>query len=326
MKVAAFTSLTSSYLPNGRIIAKSFKKFHPNMDFVLLFNDRTPSFIDWDQEPFDYVVFSEWLKTGRPWHRWAYGYSVIEHCTATKGLAAEYLMDVMGYDLVVYLDPDCQVFSRLDEIFDLIDSGDADVILTPHITDHESTPYGIWSHEIAALKHGTFNLGFFVVANRPDGRKYLNWWAQRLVDYSHIDFVTGTFTDQKWANLAPYIFDKVTVLTDRSYNVATWNLTGRKLTKSKGRGWLINDRPLRFYHFSGFGHDFAWADSELANFARDEPDLVALWDEYKNVYNQNRLTQPAPAWHWGIYKSGAPISQRERKALQSSTAIHPYQR
>jgi len=226
--------------------------------------------------------------------------------------------------LVIYLDPDCQVFSKLEEVFELVSTGKADVILTPHITDQESTSYGIWSHEIAALKHGTFNLGFFVVANRPNGREFLRWWAQRLVDYSHIDFLTGTFTDQKWANLAPYIFDKVTVLTERGYNVATWNLTGRKLTRSESGEWLVNKKPLRFYHFSGFGHDFAWADSELENFAKSEPDLIALWDEYKTLYHHNRLAHPAPHWHWGIRNSGATISQGDRKELLNSAMLQPY--
>ena len=324
MRIAAFTSLTSAYLPNGRIIAESFKRYHPDMDFILLFNDRTPSFVDWAEEPFDSVVFSEWLNIKRPWARWSANYSVIEHCTAIKGVAAEYIMDVLGYDLVIYLDPDTQVFSRLDEIFNLVKSGEAETILTPHITDCEVTPYGIWSHEIAALKHGTFNLGFFVVTNKPEGRKFLRWWAERLVDYSHIDFAKGTFTDQKWANLAPYIFDKVKVLTDRAYNVATWNMQGRKISKRDNLEWMVNEQPLRFYHFSGFGHDFAWADSELANFANDQPGLIELWENYKKLYILNKLIEPAPRWVWEDKYSGVPWDTGNRRLVPDTNSIDPF--
>ncbi len=323
MRVAAFTSLTTSYLPNGRIIAESFKKHHPDMDFVLLFNDRTPDFIDWSEEPFDHVLFSEWLDIGRPWQRWCYDYSVIEHCTATKGRAAEVLMDTYGYDMVIYLDPDTRVFSRLVELENLVAAGQ-DVILTPHLTDAEESDYGIWSHEIAALKHGTFNLGFFTVANRPNGRKFLRWWAERLIDYSHIDFIKGTFTDQKWANLAPYLFEGVHVLLDRAYNVATWNVRNRRIGRNGKGEWQVNDKPLRFYHFSGFGHDFSWANSELANFAKDAPDLVALWDEYKEVYYTKKLSQPAPKWYWGESANDASITPAQRSAVRNSNILNPY--
>jgi hypothetical protein len=324
MRVVAFTSLTGSYLPNGRIIAKSFKAVYPDYDFVLLFNDRTPDFIDWDREPFDDVIFSEWLPINRPWRRWAAGYSVIEHCTATKGVAAEYLMDVMGYDAVVYLDPDTMLCSPLDEVFDIFDSGEADVVLTPHITDPETSDYGIWSHEIAALKHGTFNLGFFAVQNKPRGRACLRWWAERLVDYSHIDFAKGTFTDQKWANLAPYMFDGVKVLRDRTYNVATWNQARRKVTRDRDGKWYVNGQPMRFYHFSGFGHGFAWADSELEYFAKTESDLLALWDLYKSLYVAEGLSESAPPWFWDLKRSGERLTPQDRAAAADSQMIDPF--
>lgn len=324
MRVAAFTSLTASYLPNGRIIAKSFKETYPDHDFILLFNDRTPDFIDWSEEPFDQVIFSEWMPIERPWKRWAGGYSVIEHCTATKGVAAEYIMDVLGYDAVVYLDPDTMVCSPLDEIFSAFESGEAEAILTPHITDPETSDYGIWSHEIAALKHGTFNLGFFAVLNKPRGRAYLRWWAERLVDYSHIDFTKGTFTDQKWANLAPYMFEGIKVLTDRTYNVATWNQAKRKVTRDKDGKWYVNGDPMRFYHFSGFGHGFAWADSELEYFAKTDSDLIDLWDLYKDLYRKEGLSQTAPPWIWDRKRSGELMTRNDRAGVADGSLIDPF--
>jgi len=324
MKIAAYTSLTGAYLPNGRILANSIKEIHPEWDVVLLFNDRTPPDIRWEDEPFDRVVFAEWLPIGRPWLRWAHDYSVIEFCTATKGVMAEYLFDTFGYDAVVYLDPDTLVVSRFQEVEQILAEAVHDVILTPHLTDPESEPYAIWSHEMAALKHGTFNLGFYVIANRPRGRAYLRWWAERLVDHSHINFNLGLFTDQKWANLAPYMFEGIHVMTDRAYNVATWNMTNRVIGQSEAGNWTVNGNPLRFYHFSGFGNDFAWADSELANLAAGKDDLKNLWDHYKELYDLYALDSPAPPWFWGERPDGRSVTPQMRTAARETKVLNPY--
>jgi hypothetical protein len=57
MRFAVFTSNNAAYLPNARILAKSLKKWHPNWDFYLLFNDRAKFDFPWDEEPFDDVIF-----------------------------------------------------------------------------------------------------------------------------------------------------------------------------------------------------------------------------------------------------------------------------
>ena len=324
MKVAVFTSLTGSYLPNGRILAKSVKKICPEWDMVLLFNDRTPEEVDWNEEPFDKVVFAEWLPINRPWHKWAFDYSVIEFCTATKGVMTEYLMDNFDYDLVIYMDPDTCLFTPLTEIIEMVEKKKADVFLTPHLTDAEDSEYSIWSHEMAALKHGTFNLGFFAYANTKNGRKALRWWSERLLDYSHIDFNRGLFTDQKWANLMPYMFEGVHVILDKAYNIATWNMTNRDISYSKDGKWMVNDQPVRFYHFSGFGHDFAWADSELSKLAAGKTDLKKLWDHYKKMYVDNSLQNMNVKWHWGVTNTGNEITAQMRELARNMDIINPY--
>lgn len=326
MKIAAFTSFTGSYLPNARVLAHSVKAVHPEWDFFALFNDRTPPDIKWEDEPFHEVVFADWLPINRPWMRWAYDYSVVEFCTATKGAMSEFLFDVYGYDAVVYLDPDVFVFSRFDKILDMMSRGTGDVFLTPHLTDPEDDDdsYAIWSHEMAALKHGTFNLGFFVIANRPLGRRYLRWWTERLLDHSHIDFEKGIFTDQKWCNLAPYMFDGITVLTDRVYNVATWNTKNRKIGQNNNDAWTVNGQPLIFYHFSGFGNNFEWADGELEKFAAGDSFLLKIWNFYKNEYKKNALETPAPPWHWGVDRNGHRITAEMRKTARSTTNLDPF--
>ncbi|TWB41179.1 hypothetical protein [Nitrospirillum pindoramense] len=324
MKVAAFTSFTGAYIPNARILAKSVAAVHPEWDMYALFNDRTPDEIRWEDEPFTGVVFADWLKVKGGWERWAFDYSVVEFCTATKGVMTEFLFDVYGYDLVVYLDPDVLVTSRLNSVVEILQSGEASAALTPHITDAEESIEAIESHEIAALKHGTFNLGFFAFYNRPQGRTFLRWWADRLLSYSHIDFQSGLFTDQKWCNIAPYIFDGIYIIKDRTFNVATWNMTNRKVHQDVNGTWTVNGEPMVFYHFSGFGHDFAWADRELRLFAEEGTDILKLWSVYKRLYEDNKLSHSAPPWFWGQTITGEGISVEMRRAARHGTSLNPF--
>jgi hypothetical protein len=315
--ITVFTSATASYLPNARILARSLAKVHPDWWFVLLFNDSTPNGVNWAMEPFDEVFFAHWLPIPQ-FRRWAFGQNVVEFCTATKGLMATHLLDSRDPEAVIYLDPDTVVFSPLKEVLRALK--EHDIILTPHLTDPELDEEAIESHEIAALKHGTFNLGFFALAHNQNARSYLHWWTNRLLKFSQIDFERGLFTDQKWCNLAPYFFDGVYVLTDRAYNVATWNMRNRLIRREKGDQWTVNERPLRFYHFSGFGHDFAWADRELQMFDDGAGDLRQLWQYYKQIYRESS-NATMPTWYWGHFANGVPITREDRRRYRTNPAL-----
>ncbi len=316
--ITVFTSATISYLPNSRLLARSAKAFHPDWQFVLLLNDMSPEWINWADEPFDEIVFAHHLPIPN-FRQWAFGYNVVELCTATKGAMATYLFEERESDAILYLDPDTMVFSRFQEVIDQL--AVSDVILTPHLTDPEEEPNGIESHEIAALKHGTFNLGFFAVRNTRAGRSFLDWWTRRLLNYAYIDFGRGLFTDQKWCNLVPYMFKGIAVLTNRTYNVATWNIKNRRLEKNPRGGWTVNGQPLRFYHFSGFGNGFAWADYELERFAQNSPGLIELWQQYKELYQASSLGNSAPPWYWGHFANGAAVTQADRTRYTNDQAL-----
>lgn len=311
--VYVYTSINGAYLANARLLAQSVKKHHPEWNFVLLYNDANDVSINWNTEPFDEILFAHKLPF-KNFRSWAFKYNVVELCTAVKGVAAQYLFDVKGADKVIYLDPDTIVFSKLDEITNLLNKHIA--ILTPHITDAENSEAGIFSHEMAALKHGTFNLGFYAFNNTKESRIFLDWWAYRIQHYAYADFEKGLFTDQKWCNLAPYLFDNIHILAKRNYNVATWNINNRKITFENNQ-WFVNNELLKFYHFSGFGKNFYWADRELNIFTEPDDPLRNLWQWYKDVYTLNKNLNKSN-WYWGKYENGEKIEQIHRQIYREN--------
>jgi hypothetical protein len=115
----------------------------------------------------------------------------------------------------------------------------------------ERTRDAILDNEFSVLRHGIYNLGFVAVSNTAEGRRFAEWWADRLKDFCYDDIPRGLFTDQRWVDLAPAYFDSVRILRSPQYNVCTWNLTHRTVNGSFARGFTVNGLPLVFYHFSG---------------------------------------------------------------------------
>ncbi|AXU28889.1 TPA: hypothetical protein ACKONR_003314 [Clostridioides difficile] len=243
-----FTSITTNYLPKARVLANSVKKNCENSWFILVVCDNLPNDFNLEKEPFDEVWTIESL--GLPvenLNMWIFQHTVVELCTAVKGQAMLNLLN--KYEKCVYLDPDMVVFDSLKELENLLDSHD--IILTPHVTHKEEEEQHIRNNEIASLRYGAYNLGFLAVKRNENGLEFVTWWRDRLCKYCFDDIPGGLFTDQKWIDLAPGLFEGVYILRDPSYNVATWNITWRKISNLDGK-YKVNNIDLKIYHFSGF--------------------------------------------------------------------------
>ena len=245
-----YTSINNNYFAKARILAKTIKQHCKNARFSLVLSDNVMQDINWVNEPFDDVITID--KLGIPVENlnlWIYIHTVVELCTAVKGQALVKFLEE-GSDKVVYLDPDIAVFDDLHELEQLLD--EYDVLLTPHQTIPENKECDILNNEICSLKHGVYNYGFYAVRNSENGLKYARWWRDRLLSFCYDDIPNGLFTDQRWGDLAPALFEGVYILRDPGCNVSTWNITTRKVTKESDGRYYVNGSPLKFYHFSGF--------------------------------------------------------------------------
>ncbi|MDZ7782692.1 MAG: hypothetical protein U5K56_07035 [Halioglobus sp.] len=84
---------------------------------------------------------------------------MVELCTAVKGPALQYLFNELEADRVFYFDPDIVVFGRLGELEQEL--AGSSVLLTPHLTDPDSTDMGILDNRGGhPAVTGVFNLGF----------------------------------------------------------------------------------------------------------------------------------------------------------------------
>ena len=306
--IHCFTSISFAYLDRARILAETVKRFHPTWTLWLGLSDEEPPGFDFNvaDEAFDRVLRVKEL--GVPFLRqWIFGHDVVELCTAVKGAMLSYLLDY-GAEKVIYLDPDIALFDSIEPVSSLLDR--YAIVLTPHLTSPESTRSGIIDNEIGSLKHGAYNLGFIAVNSSDEGCRFARWWRDRLLDFCYDDIPSGLFTDQKWCDLVPGLFEGTHILRDPGYNVACWNLSNRSIEIRPNGSITAAGAPLRFFHFTKI---------EAGGEAVLEHNSHGRWEVFELVrWYRDRLAHhkadglPLRWWAFGRYEDGLLIEDGAR--------------
>ncbi|HXN50212.1 MAG TPA: hypothetical protein VN893_26420, partial [Bryobacteraceae bacterium] len=166
---AIFTIIAKNYLAYARVLMRSAAKFHPDWRRFVILVDRVDGYFDPAAEDFEIVLSSD---LPIPRSRWFhFKYSVMELSTAVKPYAFEYLFGAHGFDRIVYLDPDIELYWPLDKVVSALDT--ANIALTPHLTgalDDDRRP-----SEIDILRAGAYNLGFIGISRTPESSAFLAW-------------------------------------------------------------------------------------------------------------------------------------------------------
>ncbi len=311
MKFAVFTSCSLNYLPKARVLAESLRRAEPGASLTLCLNDIVPDWLDLASEPFDRIWLPGDLGYGRDW---IFQHNVMELCTAVKGRALMRLIAEAEADLILYLDPDVLVCNPLAPLAGYL--GEASIGLVPHILAPEETETGVELTEISVASHGVYNLGHLALRPDPRGRAFAQWWAARLDRHCFDDRARGLFTDQRWVDLAPAIFEGVAILKQPNLDVASWNLSHRTLAQGRAgdpASFTVDGLPLITYHFSGTGPSgthrrvreiFAPGSGAVAEIERIYETAIAR-------HGQSGLEHVPPGYDF--FEDGTPVTPEARR-------------
>lgn len=309
MKVVVYSSFTFSYLNRARVLYQTLRRFHPDWELVALMTDIPPKGFAFDpaKEPFDRLVYAQDL--GIPDFRsWLFKHDVIEVSTAVKG---PFLHQECGADadVVIYLDPDTALLNPLDPLIDWL--GEYDILLTPHLIDPNTERMSILDNDLSASRTGIFNLGFLAIRTKGEGARFAKWWNDRLLEFCFDDMPNGIFVDQKWCDHVPALFDKVKIVRDPGYNIASWNLSQRTVAVGKDGQVRVNgDNLLRFWHFTKLGPT---GDVMTRKYAGDNYPVYEIWNWYKRqVAAATEGAIPDRYWAYDSYADGSKIEKDHR--------------
>ena len=322
-KVCIFTIVAKNYIGLAQILENSIKQYHEDIDFHIVVADefsQTEVVL-----PANTIIAKKVLDySEEEWSDMAFKYSLTEFCTAIKPATFQYFLS-MGYDKVIYFDPDIYVFSSLSTIFETLELHD--MVLTPHVTGIHPDYQG--EDEWAICVTGIFNLGFCAVSNTPCISKLMKWWRLRLINQAFCDRTVGTFTDQKWMDWVPaFLGEKLCVTRHLGMNVAPWNYFERKLVQSSDNTLMVRfryednheeDVPLVFVHFSGY--DYKLLMNKVVTHQR-----LSNPEEYKDIelattkYSQELINQKdifssfiSMSYLYNQYENGERIENFHRR-------------
>lgn len=308
--LAVFTVCNIAYLPKALVLADSLWEHQAIRLNVILFDKKQALY------PHPETVDITWVEDlGLPeWKQLAFIYDIIEFSTSLKPYIA--LKFLEKHARVIFLDPDTAVYSTLEPILNDLDI--APVVLTPHYIKPQPDTDG--ESDLAMMRFGSFNLGFFAVRRGTEASYFLNWWSKRCIDFCFMESQFGLSTDQKWVSIAPCFFDFLKISFNPGYNAAPWNTFERTLTGRNGQQYLVNqDHPLVFFHFSNFDHaDPQYLNKRASNETGKRYELLEeLGKGYSQSLKAHENAIKSPPYSFDYMSNGSYISPTLRRAYAS---------
>lgn len=226
------TIVTDDYFAKYKILERSILKYHPELDIVVLnlgtktdFDPKVKIYTINDVPTIDFLGY------------WNKNYDEFEQATSCKPGLILFNLQKLGYEQTIFMDSDCVLFGRLDEV---LNDKENNSWFTPHIITPMYPNDGKLPSFPQISLAGQMNTGFVGMRNIKENKSFLVWMSITLGDRCKKDIKNGIFVDQTWFNFAFSLLDKVKIIRHPGYNMAYWNILGRKLD------------DIRFVHFSGF--------------------------------------------------------------------------
>jgi hypothetical protein len=311
---AVFTICCKNYLAFAKTLLESLKNTNSDVDRYLVLCERENTINDKDGINCE-VILAQDLDIAR-FKEMSYAYSVVELNTCIKPAALKRIL-ALGYDEVIYLDPDIKVYGRLDPLWPSI--CEASIILTPHLT--QPCKSNLHNFEINTMQMGIYNLGFLGVSASNITKNFLEWWDGHC-QYNGFDYQEkGLFVDQKFCDLVPAIFESVFIAKHMGANVAYWNLHERGIAKHGNIIKINGEFPLIFFHYSGIevGLDYGISKHLNGLSIKDRPDLEMLFSEYRNdLRRNNQMKYANEPYSFERRKDGSKIHELDRLVFTAS--------
>jgi glycosyltransferase involved in cell wall biosynthesis len=297
------------------VLARSVRRQHPDVRIDVVVIDADPDRDTRTDQPFHLLTLADIGLDNHLGRRMAGIYDVTEMATAVKAWALDHLVRTSS-DPVIYLDPDIQVFAPLDPL--AAAALDGGIAVTPHVLVPVPRDGKVVT-EATLLAVGMFNLGFIAVGPGAVDSGFLAFWQERLRLDAVRDPERMLFTDQRWADFL-YLFPHV-VIDDPGCNVAWWNLWGRRMSRIGGE-ILVDGRPLRFFHFSGFDPDRPSLLSTMAPgrprvLLSEQPLVAELCRDYADALAAEEAKEDGAApYGWSSTELGLELVPHIRRAYR----------
>lgn len=176
-----------------------------------------------------------------------------EYCWTCTPWIIKYVLDRFHVENCTYVDADMMFFSSPGKIFADMRQKNCSVLITPH-------RFGPTEQGRKTAAHvGTYCVEFNTFWNDDAGRKALEWWANRCLEWCFYA-PAGTsewYGDQKYLDVFPKQFSGVYICEDYGAGIAPWNADQLKMIAGTDHIQVLatgKTYQVVFCHFASIMH------------------------------------------------------------------------
>jgi hypothetical protein len=163
-----------------------------------------------------------------------------EYCWTLKPFFLEYVLLRYGdLDRVTHLDADLYFYSDPTRLFE--NQSQSSIL----ISDHDYADIYKESEQSA----GKTNSGIVSFKRNKNGIQCLRWWRDKCLEWCYERVEGNKFSDQRYLDEIPSLFEGVDYITTPGVNIAPWNDKKYKISLLNNE-ILIDKNRLIMYHFS----------------------------------------------------------------------------
>lgn len=165
-----------------------------------------------------------------------------EYCWTLKYIFIEHILSNYKIESILYSDADMFFFTNIKHIFKEWGE-DSFFVCTKRASEKLEYNYGYYQGGLIGFK------------NNYNGKKILTWLKEKCINwcYDTNDYELERWSDQKYLNNIPILFDSIKVSNNIGINAAPWNLILNNkcyIFNITDEGLLINNSMLCAYHFN----------------------------------------------------------------------------
>ena len=297
------------------VLVESFLKHHPSARIFVCLVDRPNSSEKPIRIPGTVFYADELALPGG--RRFLFKYQAFELCCALKPYAMAHVLERYTLSHLLYLDSDILVTAPFWDDLQKEWANHA-ILLTPHLV---RLPVDVSTEfQRSLLQHGMYNGGFVAVKQDSDTRRFLNCWAKLLESQCTFDPMNNVYVDQRWLDLLAASTNTVGVLRDPGLNVGYWNLHERRLEQGLKGAWIVNNQPLKFFHFSGFDRDHLTSKTSCS----DTNALKIGYDYSRLLDDSGEQRWSELPYGWDSYCDGSsiPLAHRDLILIDNADLKH----
>lgn len=206
---ACYTVVANHNIPKARFLCSLIKEIYPAWSVYLVLTEPLDNHYNKNDQGFTIIRYDE--LGVNPLESWLFMHNEEETKRAFKVFSLIYIMKKIKPKKIIYFDlfPKSALLEKITTSLN-----EYSLCFIPKMMKPDKEKTSVVEHEIKLLREGSFDCRIFGIRNDDQGKRFADWWKQRINTHCYQNDERGIYFEEKWCNLVPAIFDNVCIIGD----------------------------------------------------------------------------------------------------------------